>query len=308
MLTFFTTAKSFVGHDGIIQRNALKSWTVLDPDVEVILFGDDEGAADISAELGLRHEPHVARHESGAKYLNSIFNRAREIATNDYLCFSNCDIVLTEDFRFAFERARAWSRKFLLVAQRWDLDVTEAIDFSKPSAAAALRTLAIKAGFRQDENWIDFFLFHREQYAGMPRLIVGHCYWDNWMIWRALADGVDVLDATNFVVPIHQNHGYNPKFGRSKGIPTDTLSLANLEAIGGTQHLRRIDAATHRFSASGDIRKTVLPNTYALRSGFRNLHEAWTYKVWLPVWHGFLGKTRPMRAAIGLRSKEKSNG
>jgi hypothetical protein len=31
MLTFFTTAKPFRGHHGIIQRNALKSWTLLHP-------------------------------------------------------------------------------------------------------------------------------------------------------------------------------------------------------------------------------------------------------------------------------------
>ena len=29
----------------------------------MILFGDDEGAAEVCAELGLRHEPHVERHE-----------------------------------------------------------------------------------------------------------------------------------------------------------------------------------------------------------------------------------------------------
>ena len=34
MLTLFTTAKPFKGHSAIIQRNALKSWTLLDPDIE----------------------------------------------------------------------------------------------------------------------------------------------------------------------------------------------------------------------------------------------------------------------------------
>ena len=48
MLTFFTTAKPFKGHSAIIQRNALKSWTLLDPDIEVILFGDEEGAAEVA--------------------------------------------------------------------------------------------------------------------------------------------------------------------------------------------------------------------------------------------------------------------
>jgi len=61
MLTLFSTPKPFHGHIGVIQRNALKSWTVLHPDVEVILFGDDEGAADACRELGLRHEPYVER-------------------------------------------------------------------------------------------------------------------------------------------------------------------------------------------------------------------------------------------------------
>jgi FkbM family methyltransferase len=61
MLTLFTTAKPFRGHSGIIHRNALKSWTLLHPDIEIILFGDDEGAAevrrlsDVARELNLRH-------------------------------------------------------------------------------------------------------------------------------------------------------------------------------------------------------------------------------------------------------------
>jgi hypothetical protein len=61
MLTFFATAKPFLGHSGIIQRNTLQSWKHLAPDVEVILFGDDEGAHEVCAELGLRHEPRVER-------------------------------------------------------------------------------------------------------------------------------------------------------------------------------------------------------------------------------------------------------
>ena len=46
MLTFFTTAKPFVGHSGVIQRNALKSWTLMHPFAEVILFGNETGGAD----------------------------------------------------------------------------------------------------------------------------------------------------------------------------------------------------------------------------------------------------------------------
>ena len=51
MLMFFTTAKPFHGHDGIIQRNALRSWTLLHPEVEVNLFGSEEGAAQTAKQL-----------------------------------------------------------------------------------------------------------------------------------------------------------------------------------------------------------------------------------------------------------------
>src|SRR5258708_22215262 len=43
-------SKPFRDHSGIIQRNALRSWTQLHPDIEVILFGDDAGAAETRSE------------------------------------------------------------------------------------------------------------------------------------------------------------------------------------------------------------------------------------------------------------------
>ena len=58
-MTLFTTPKAFRGHIDVIQRNALKSWKLLDHDVEIIVFGDDEGAAEVCGELGLRHEAEV---------------------------------------------------------------------------------------------------------------------------------------------------------------------------------------------------------------------------------------------------------
>src|SRR3974390_1799942 len=113
MLTLFTTAKPFRGHSGIIQRNALKSWTMLHPDVEVILFGDDDGAAETCKELGILHEPYVERNEYGTKRLNSLFDRAQDIAKNDNLCYVNCDIILLEDFRVAVEQVKAVHSRYL---------------------------------------------------------------------------------------------------------------------------------------------------------------------------------------------------
>src|ERR1700738_3227301 len=151
MLTFFTTAKGFRGHDGIIQRNALKSWKSLDPNIEVIVFGEDEGAAQVCSELDLVHHPHVEQHASGRNRLDYMFQRASQLARHEYLCYCNCDIVLLNDFRQAFERAKAWKEQFLLVSQRWDVDVTEPIDFGEAGWPERLRTLTLTRGVRRDE-------------------------------------------------------------------------------------------------------------------------------------------------------------
>src|SRR5579871_2373376 len=122
MLTLFATGKAFTGHSGIIQRNALASWKQLHADAEVILFGDDAGAAEICSELGLRHEPHVERNQFGSKLLSSMFARAQAIARHNLLCYANCDILLFADFLAALERVRARHSKFLMVGRRWDIE------------------------------------------------------------------------------------------------------------------------------------------------------------------------------------------
>jgi hypothetical protein len=304
MLTFFTTAKAFRGHDGIIQRNALKSWKLLDRDVEVIVFGEDEGVAEACAELGLVHHPQVKQHASGRNRLDYMFQRASQVARHDYLCYCNCDIVLVEDFRRGFELARAWSKEFLFVARRWDVDVTEPIHFADAGWSERLRGLARTRGSRRDEFWIDLFVFKRGMYLDMPPLIVGHCYWDNWMIWKALVDSVQVLDGTSFVTLVHQNHGYSAASGRIRGKSNDALSMVNLNTIGGLGRVRDIKSSTHRLGSGGRIYPNVFRYAHDYTRGWRpGIEEFVVYKVWLPAWHAFLDVTRPIRKMLGLRSK-----
>jgi hypothetical protein len=301
LITFFTTAKPFRGHDAIIQRNALASWKLLHSDIEVILFGDDQGAGEVCAELGLRHESYVERHESGTKRLDYMFTRAQQISGHEYLCFANCDIILMQDFWRAFERARAWRRQFLLVAQRWDTDIAQLIDLRGPNWASALRQFTLGKGHQQDEFWIDIFLFGRGLYLDMPPLLVGHCYWDNWMIWKALREGVPVIDGTRFIMPVHQNHGYSAASGRIKGVPNDPLSLVNLDLIGGLSSTGHIKSSTHSMGRGGRIYWSARRYT---RPAAQEMAKIALYKIWLPVWHFVLDVTRPLRSMLGLRSKK----
>lgn len=288
MISFFTTGKPFRGHDGLIQRNALKSWKLLNPDVEVIVFGDEEGAAEICAELGLRHEPYVERFEGKLPYVNWMFERAQQIAWYPYLCYSNCDVVLLKDFCEAFEKALAWQKRFLMVAQRWDVDIKEPIDFSAPDWSSKLNQLAIASGKLQIPDFVDFFVFPKGLYDSVPPLIVGYAYWDHWMVWKALSEGCPVLDASHFVVPIHQNHEYKTTPERTKGSRTDAMALRNFEMSGKGKHLRSMLDSTHRITRSGKIKRTR----------FRRLFESAPV---LSLRQMIAEKTFKLRDRLGLR-------
>src|SRR6202158_3924697 len=129
MITFFTTPKPFRGHIAVMHRSAIQSWTRIHPSAEVILFGDEEGAAEAARDLRIRHVPEVKRNEHGTKYLSPIFDGAQDLAHHNCLCYINCDIILLSDFRVAVERVTALGGRFLMAGQRWDTDITQPGDF-----------------------------------------------------------------------------------------------------------------------------------------------------------------------------------
>ena len=63
MLSIFAIPKPFQGEFNIIQRNAIKSWTLLLPKCEIILFGDEEGTKEIAKEFGTLYLPEVKKNE-----------------------------------------------------------------------------------------------------------------------------------------------------------------------------------------------------------------------------------------------------
>ena len=293
MLTIFSTPKPFRGHIDIIQRNALKSWTLLHPDVEVILFGDEQGAAEVASEFGLRHEPFVERHESGMKYLDYMFNRAQAIARHDYLCYSNCDIILLGDFCEALKKTIAWQKRFLLVSQRWDTDVTTPVDFDRPDWRVNLHELAARTGVRQSRAFVDYFAFQRGVYHSIPPLVIGRWYWDWWLVWKALSSGVPVVDATPCVTAIHQNHdyGYHPQ--GLKGTAKDAVALRNFQLAGGRKNLCNLEDATYELKPDGHFRRPWLRRERA---------ETWKFArdTSVRIWYSLLAFTYKARHGLGL--------
>lgn len=303
MISFFTTAKPFQGHNGIIQHNALKSWTLLHSDVEIILFGDDAGTGEVARELSLRHEPQVERNEFGTIRIDYMFARAQELARHDVVCYSNCDIILFPDFLQAIGRIKAGYKQFLAVGRRWNVDISGSIDFSTSDWQKNVREIAL-IGNQQQEDWfIDYFVFSRDFFGQeIPALGVGRIYWDNWVVWKALQGDRPVMDLSPVVMAVHQNHDYAHHPLGKAGVYAGEEAALNLRLAGGKEHLRCIGDATHvvlKTRISKNVRRYWTKFDRAAPTLARFLQ----FRLWNPTLFFFLGITRPLRTALGLRSR-----
>ncbi len=290
MLTIFSTPKPFTGHNAVIQRNALASWKRVHPDVEVILFGDEPGAAEACAELGIRHEAKVERSHINPRLpvATYLFNRAQEIARHPWLCYLNCDNILMRDFCAAVERVSAWRKMFLLVGKQWGLDVTTPMDFDNPRWEEELRAEALRRGGRRDWE-LDYFAFPKGMYLDMPPLIVGRIFWDYWMVWKARSLGAAVVDATRAVVVVHQNHeaAYVREAKAKQGVLVDPGAKWNYELAGSGRNLYDYDGCSHVLTWRGAVVRTIW------RGPRHRLREF--------LWRVFIQRTAGVRSRLGLR-------
>ena len=299
MLTLFTTPKPFVGHIDVIQRNALKSWKLLDSEVEVIVFGDDPGAAEVCEQLGLKHEPRVLRNASGTKRMDFIFNRAQEIARHEILCYVNCDIVLAHEFLDALRQLLAWRQRFLMVGRRWDADITEPIDFSRDNWQTKIVARAHAEGYQRFFHNIDYFLFPRGLYEAIPPLVIGRVGWDHWLVGKAHSSGVPVVDVSGVVTAVHQNHDYGYHPDGVAGVWNDAEAQNNTK-LARAQRPRTIEDAQFRLTAAG-IRANSFHWLAPARRSIRKLARQTRAFVRTRVWHPLLDATRTARHSAGLK-------
>ncbi len=208
MITFFCSAKPFRGQTAIQQRNAINSWLRLGPKIEVMLFGTDEGVAEICEEYQLGSVPDVACTEFGTPLLSDMYAKAQKYCKFSLLCYINADIILLEDFAVVTEILAKRQTPFVMTGRRIDVDFCQELDFEK-NWRAEVRAAVAERGVPGAPVCLDYFLFRRGAIPSMPCFAIGRPAWDNWLIMDVRRRGVDLIDASRIVTPIHQNHGYS---------------------------------------------------------------------------------------------------
>lgn len=257
-ITIFAMPKAFEGHNGVIQRNALASWVRLAPAVEVILFGDDAGVAEAAAEFGVRHVAQVERTESGTPLISDMFRQASQMGRGKIMAYVNADIMLFEDFPQAVDRlSEAPWKEFLMIGQRTDVDITEVIDFEGDSQPSDTIESARSKGKLAPVVCKDYFVFPKPLYADIPAFAIGRGNWDNWMVHNAHENNLPVVDATQAIFAVHQNHDYaHLPGGRMDAYVKGEEAQRNQQLAGG-RHLVS-GCASNWVLTKTDIRKKAL--------------------------------------------------
>ena len=264
LITLFSAPKPFTNpHIAIIQRNAIKSWTLL-PDVEVILFGEEEGLPEAARELGVKHIAHVSRSVTGIPLISSMVQLARENGSSELLCIINADMILMPDFLEAAKQAVKLNDKFVLLSQRWDYDFAAALDFAE-GWETRLRESVRKQNQLHRPAGSDFFLFPKACYQDIPNFTIGRAGWDNWMIYQARMQNWPVIDCTPSVMIIHQNHDYSHLPGGKPHYNHPDTDV-NIRLAGGQAHIRyTILDATHQLADGKLIRPKMTSLRFARR-------------------------------------------
>lgn len=228
-LLIFTCPKPFIKPFNIIQKNAIKSWKMMNHkkvNVKVILCGNENGVEENGKLLDCDWIPNIKKNKFGTPLVDDLFKKCKIYAqkiqfqyNNDTIvcCYINSDIITFDSMldnivsflenKHNIEPTSFVENVWLLIGCRWDTDNVPEIDFIEDKAVwdTNLIEYAKKTGKDHGCWGIDYFIFSPETYEYIYPFALGKFVWDRWLVgnvFRRDSITVDITE-TNFI--IHQN-------------------------------------------------------------------------------------------------------
>ncbi len=269
-LTIFSAPKPFTDpHIALIQRNAVNSWLHLGSreEVCVILVGEEEGLAENAAALGAVHIPAVERNPQGTPLVSSIFEQARQAADSPYQLYINADVMLVPAVIAQIRQTASQLAKFLLVGRRWDYNLHTAWEFS-PGWDVRLEQAVREGGRLHPPAGSDYFIFPSACFQRIPPFAIGRAGWDNWMIFEGRQQGWPVVDATEAIFAVHQDHDYAHLPGGQPHHHTPE-TYENVRLAGGKRAIFHLRDANWRLSGEGKASPIPLQRPASLPARLR---------------------------------------
>jgi hypothetical protein len=257
MITIFTNPRPFAGKFEAIQKNALKSWLKLFPACQIILFEDEKKTSCKAAgELGLECVADVKTNEFSTPLLSDVFLKVKSLARHDVMAQVNADIILNQSFVEAVLKVKdiMKGKPFFMTGRRYNFDVEGEVEASKD-----LFERAKKEGKLHRMSGMDYWVFPKSFPIEPPAFAVGRPAMDSWLIFESRRRKIPVIDATQVVDIIHQNHGYPAK----KNPYFETEKKRNLELAGGLTRVATLRDADWLLTDQGLKRPGILRRIYS---------------------------------------------
>jgi hypothetical protein len=290
MITIFTTGKAFKGIYATTQRNTLACWKALAPDADVMLIGEEEGAREAATETGARFFPTVERNAYGTPLLPSVFSIAEKEARFDLMVYANADILFTPRLVKCMRLLGERKRPFLMIGRRRDMDINARLDFSMTGWDGQLEQTAEEKGKPGLKSALDYFGFLRGEFfrthgpLKFPNLAIGRWGWDDYMVFWAKVQGLEVVDGSDAILAAHQNHDYSYG-GSAEAIQNGPEGRANFAMTSTSRYLYTPVDASYRFTRDGKLKRALG------RHNIRRAIVTWP-DVLLARWFGYQAKDR----------------
>lgn len=284
MVSFFMTAvarvaivaapKPFIGHTGVIQRNAIRSWRNLGSDIEILLAGSEEGLRPIADEVSAFCLGPLAEGADGPPRVDDLLGKARTVANTDLIAYVNSDIMLFPDWLRAVRRtASLIAGDFLIIGRRTDTDIHHEIDWRDCVALESLQTFARVHGRLAARVCKDYFVFPRRSFTDIPPFTLGRAFWDNWMVFDARRRDVPVIDITRSATAVHQNHDYaHVPGGRLAAYLTSRGARENRRLAGGSRMVSGA-SASWQMNKDGGLQRVWMPAALLFALDFHRFIE-----------------------------------
>ncbi len=263
-VTLFAIPKPFVGDADRIQRNAIGSWAQLNPAVDVLLFGDEDGIAEYAAEIGVAHIREIETNSLGTPLVSSAFHQAHLASTSPTIVYCNADVILDKSFVSAFEKMSSQQQfeNWLAIGQRIDLKVDRQIDFNDSSQTAWLDSHCEQHGQKSTAVCKEYFGFSRGLLATIPPFAVGRGNWDNWVVANTKSRNIPVVDLSHHIKAVHQAHDYSHMQASRRACYVNGTEAIENQRLAGGRNLISGSVCTHRLI--GDAVRKVSPFTVAV--------------------------------------------
>ena len=211
MISIFTYPRPFIGEFDKIQRNALLSWLKL-KNVKIFIFNDENNTSKkVCEEYNLNFISEIKKNKNGTPLVDHCLESIKNKCPDSVIAHVSTDIILCKDFTETIERVDKLfeNKNYYLIGRRIDIDAIPS--FSKTSFTDIDINKLKNDGSIHPPSATDYLVFSKNFRIKMPPFIIGRPGWDNWLIGYCKKNKIPIIDTTDSITALHQNHSYPSK-------------------------------------------------------------------------------------------------